>query len=619
MKILEKISVRIYMFLIFLFLYAPIFALIVFSFNESKSMSAWQGFTTKWYVELFQNDKIIRALYNTVVIALSSSAIATVIGTIAAIGIFNMRGKLKNALLNINYLPVLNPDIVTGIALMSLFVFLKLTFGFTTMLLAHITFSIPYVILSVLPKLKQMPPNIIDAALDLGATPGYALRKITLPQIQPGILAGFLMAFTMSIDDFVISFFTTGSGVSNLSIEIFSMARRGIKPEINALSTLMFITVLALLLLVNKKDIAPNKKKTAKAKTSTSNNSNRSLAFALAIVIGVTALVVVGKNQKHQKTLNVFNVGDYIDKDLISKFQSETGIKINYEEYDTNEIMYQKLKGGNSDYDIVVPSDYMLEKMIKEDMVEKLDFNNLPNFKYIDDKFKNQSYDPNNEYSVPYMWGTIGIIYNTKLVDDTVDSWNILWDKKYSKQIMMFDSIRDTLAIALKRLGYSMNSTNPDEINKAKQSLIDQKPLVKAYVVDEVKDRMIGGEAALATVWSGDAIYMMEQNPDLSYVVPKEGSNKWFDTMVIPKGSEHKEEAEAFINFLMDPDNAKQNVDYIGYSTPNKAAFDLLDDETKEDESAYPSDETLDKCEVYKDLGNDLKLYDDAWLQIKTH
>ena len=250
---LENFFKRFYLIIIFLFLYIPIFTLMIFSFNESKTMGKWTGFTFKWYKELFNNDRLMTALYYTVLIAVLASVIATIVGTISAIAISEMRGKKKTLILNINYLPVLNPDIVTGIALMSLFIFLKFNFGFTTMLLAHITFDIPYVILSVLPKLKQLPENTLDAAADLGATPFYALRKVIIPQIKPGIFAGFLMAFTMSIDDFVISFFTTGPGVTNLSIEIYSMARRGIKPEINALSTIMFITVLTLLLIVNRK------------------------------------------------------------------------------------------------------------------------------------------------------------------------------------------------------------------------------------------------------------------------------------------------------------------------------------------------------------------------------
>lgn len=244
---------KFYLIVIFIFLYAPIVTLIVFSFNKSKSMAKWTGFTFDWYKSLFQNDTLLEALYYTILIAVIASIIATIIGTITAIGIYYMRGKKKVFLLNVNNLPILNPDIVTGIAMMSLFIFLKFNFGFKTMLISHIVFDIPYVILCVLPKLSQLPDNTIEAAMDLGATHSYALRKVILPQIKPGIVAGLLMAFTMSIDDFVISFFTTGPGVTNLSIEIYSMARKGINPQINALSTLMFVTVLALLLIVNKK------------------------------------------------------------------------------------------------------------------------------------------------------------------------------------------------------------------------------------------------------------------------------------------------------------------------------------------------------------------------------
>lgn len=249
----SKIWSNFYLVLVFIFLYAPIFALALFSFNDSKSMARWNGFTLMWYKELFHNERIITALITTVVVAILAASIATIIGTVSAIGIDRMRGKKKTLLLNLNYLPVLNPDIVTAVGLMLLFIFFNIKLGFVTMLLAHITFNIPYVVLSVLPKLKQMPANIEDAAMDLGAKPMYTLKKVILPQIKPGIVSGFLIAFTMSIDDFIISFFNTGNGVTNLSIEVYSMAKRGIKPEINALSTLMFITVLILLFLANKK------------------------------------------------------------------------------------------------------------------------------------------------------------------------------------------------------------------------------------------------------------------------------------------------------------------------------------------------------------------------------
>ena len=341
------------------------------------------------------------------------------------------------------------------------------------------------------------------------------------------------------------------------------------------------------------------------------------LALSSLISIGLFSGCGSSNNTADNGTVYFYNCGDYTDEDLLAKFTKETGIKVDYSTYDTNEIMYQKLKSTPGSYDLVIPSDYMIEKMIKEDMVEKLDFNNIPNYEYIDDRYKNLSYDPNNEYSVPYMWGTIGIIYDPQVVTEPVTSWDILWNTKYSgKQVIMFDSMRDTIAIGLDKLGYSINSTNPDEIAAATNELVQQKQTMDPlYYVDEVKDKMINGEAALATVWSGDAAYIMSENPDLKYVIPEEGSNKWFDAMVIPKGSKNKENAEKLINFLTDPENSKQNVDYIGYSTPNKATYEMLDDEVKK---SYPSQDVLDKCEIFVDLGDNLKLYDDAWMNIKT-
>lgn len=323
-------------------------------------------------------------------------------------------------------------------------------------------------------------------------------------------------------------------------------------------------------------------------------------------------------NTGENGVLNLYNWGDYLDPELKTKFEEETGIKVIEDTYETNEIMYQKLKSGNSDYDLIIPSDYMIQKMIKENLLEKIDFNNIPDFKNIDDKAKNLPFDDTNDFSVPYMWGTVGIIYNKNNVKEPVDSWNILWDKKYKGNIIMTDSVRDAMAVSLKRLGYSINTKDLNEINAAKQELIKQKPLVLAYIVDEVKDLMVREEADLAVVWSGDAVTMMERNENLAFSLPKEGSNKWFDGLCIPKNAVHKKEAELFINFLLEPENAKQNVEYIGYSTSNKAAFDLLDPETAEDEVAYPTEETLESSEVFVDLGDRLKLYDEAWLEIKS-
>lgn len=346
-------------------------------------------------------------------------------------------------------------------------------------------------------------------------------------------------------------------------------------------------------------------------------NVKKIIALALTSMISVGVLAGCG-SKSSAEVLNIYNVGDYIDEDLIPKFEKETGIKVVYEKYDTNEIMYQKIKSGGSKYDLIFPSDYMIEKMIKEDLLQKIDYSNIPNYKNIDEKFKNPSYDPKDEYSVPYFWGTFGIMYNKTMVSDPIDSWDILWNEKYKQQILMLDSVRDTIGIALMKLGYSQNSINEAELQKAKEELIKQRPLVLAYGNDDIKDRLLGGEGAMGIVYSGDAITLMDEDENLDYAIPKTGTNKWIDAMCIPYNAENKKEAEMFINFMLDAQNAKQNIDYINYSTPNKAAFELLDEDVKNNPVAYPSDDIINKSEFFIDLGENIKLYDDLWLEIKS-
>lgn len=343
------------------------------------------------------------------------------------------------------------------------------------------------------------------------------------------------------------------------------------------------------------------------------------VSFATILTLSASMLVGCGGSKASNEVLNIYNVGDYIDEDLIDKFEKETGIKVVYETYDTNESMYQKVKSGSSKYDLVFPSDYMVEKMASENMLQEIDFNNIPNYNYISDDFKSPTYDPNNKYSVPYLWGTFGILYNKNIVTDTVDSWDILWDSKYEGQIQMLDSVRDTFGIALKKLGYSMNSKNPDEINAAMEELIKQKPLVQAYVNDDGKDRLVAEEAAMGIVYSGDAVTLINENENLAYAIPKEGTNKWIDAMCIPTTAENKKEAEMFINFMLDPENAKINVDYIGYSTPNTGALELLGDDIKNNPIAYPSSEVLQKAESFINLDQKtLELYDENWTKVKS-
>lgn len=336
----------------------------------------------------------------------------------------------------------------------------------------------------------------------------------------------------------------------------------------------------------------------------------------------LTAILIIGIVASgcgsDKPSINVYNWGDYIDETVIKDFEEEFGIKVNYSMFATNEDLYVKLKQGGESFDVIFPSDYMIEKMIREDMLVKLDKNNVPNLKNVDEDFLDLDFDPNNEYSVPYMWGTVGIIYNKTMVDDVVDSWDILWNEKYKDQIIMLNSQRDTIAVALLKLGYSLNSRDINELEEAKEELIRQRPLVYAYQGDEVKDSMVGGEAALAVVWSGDAVAMIRENPDLEYVIPKEGTNLWFDNMVIPSTTQNKEGAEAFINFMARPDIAARNTDYIGYSTPITDAIELLPDDIKNSKVAYPSDEEIENTEIFKDPADIISEYDRIWTEVMS-
>ena len=317
-----------------------------------------------------------------------------------------------------------------------------------------------------------------------------------------------------------------------------------------------------------------------------------------------------------ENVINIFNWGNYMDESIFAEFTEQTGIRVNVTHFASNEEMYTRVTSGGSVFDLLFPSDYMIERMIREELLYQLDFSNIPNHRYIDERFLNLAYDPHNLYSVPYMWGTLGILYNTTMVDVVVDSWDILWDPQFAGQIFMYDSMRDTFAVALNRLGYSINTTNPDELAAARDSLIEQRPLVRAYVGDDVKNSMIGREAALAVVFSGDAMFTMSLNDELNYVVPREGSNVWFDAMVIPRGARNKAGAEAFINFLNYPEIALRNTLYIGYSTTNRAAFDMLPEEIRNNPVYWPSDEVYYRAEAFIHLGEFTAAFERAWTEV---
>lgn len=352
----------------------------------------------------------------------------------------------------------------------------------------------------------------------------------------------------------------------------------------------------------------------------------RFVALSLSAVLSLgsaTLLTGCGKKPSGEQVI-VYNWGEYIDPEVIEMFEEETGIEVVYDEFETNEIMYPKVSSGAATYDVVCPSDYMIDKMRRNDMLAELNFDNMPNAKqYIGEQYYEMSkeFDPENSYSVPYCWGTVGILYNKTMVDEPITSWDVLWDEKYKDNILMQDSVRDLFMVSQKRLGYSMNSTDQKELEAVRDDLIAEKPLVQAYVIDQVRDKMIGNEAAIGVIYSGEAIYTQRENPDLEYVIPEEGTNVWIDSWVVLKDAPNKENAEKFIDFMCRPEIALMNFDYITYSTPNTGARELIEDEDiRNSEIAFPDLSKYNNLETYLYLGEEVDdMYNELWKEVKSH
>ena len=592
-----KYASRIYIGIILAILYIPILTLILFSFNASESTSTFVGFDIRWYVELFNSPEAFTALRNTLILAVLSALIATVIGTAAAEGIYKMRSKLaKTAITSVTNIPMMNPDIVTGMSMMLFFAAVVGIFkiadyseiGFLAMLISHVTFCLPYVILSVLPRLTELGNSLSEAALDLGCTPLQAFIKVKLPNIMPAVLSGAIMAFTLSLDDFVISYFVAPPNFQTLPLLIYSMTKKKVKPDMYALSTIIVVVIFILLLVSNLR----SEKKTAldgkKKRIAVIITASIAIIATVAVIIGslFTGGAAIGSSEVIY--LNVYNWGEYMadgsdsEYDNVNKmfeeyYEAKTGKKVvvNYSTYATNEDLFSKLNNSAVSYDVVIPSDYMIEKLIEADLLLEFDVNSeIPNYQYIDENFKKPYYDEAERYSVPYTYGMIGIIYNPEMVDpeDVADeSWGLLWNEKYAGQILQFNNPRDAFATAMYWKGLDINSDDPAVWDQALELLIEQKSLIQGYVNDEIFDKMTAGSAAIAPYFAGDYITMAETEGavPLEFYYPTEGANYFVDAMCIPKSSKNPDVAKEYINFMLSEEPAVENAKFIGYASPN--------------------------------------------------
>lgn len=613
---------KVLMVLLVIFFYAPIIYMIIFSFNEGKSLTSFTGFSLRWYQHMLESRDMMEALYTTFSVALLATVISTVAGTIAAIGISKSKKVVRDVIEQVNNLPMMNPEIVTAIGFMLLFITFRVEKGYVTMLLAHIAFCIPYVMLSVMPKVRSLDPNLANAAMDLGATPIQALTKVIVPQITPGIISGALIAFTMSVDDFIISYFVTGQGVKNLSIVVYTMSKR-INPSINAISTLVVVIITVALLAINLLPMFVAKQQKMGKKSRWLVATPIALILVFALVLGFMKNGIDNGALPYEgQTLRLYNCGEYISEDLLSDFEEKTGARVVLELFDSNEQMYIKIANGES-YDLLIPSDYMIERLINEELIQPLDQELLDCMDLLVDDVKDLPYDPGNVYSVPYFWGTVGIVYDTtKVTEEELDEkgFAIFLDEKYKGDIYLYDSERDSFMMALKNLGYSMNTENEEELNAAYEWLENCVQTMEPEIVtDEIIDNMAQGRKALGLIYSGDAAYVMSENENMGFHMPKEGTNLWCDAMVIPSNAENIELAHEFINYVCSYEAAYENSDYVGYTSPNAEVMATLSGEggTYEGINAYIPRSEYPNDECFEFNEDTRKIISNLWSKVK--
>lgn len=590
---------------VYLFLYAPIVVLAALSFNESRSSATWEGFTFAWYLKLLQNAQVMQALRTSLVVAFVSTVVSTLLGTAAALAFHRHRFRRAAWLEALFALPIVVPEIVIASSLVLLYAALSLRLGLVTVVLAHVAFSVSYVVVVVRARLAGFDRTLEEAAMDLGAGPWRTLFAVTLPLCAPAIVAGALLAFALSIDDYVITSFVAGVGSTTLPLQIYSMVRSGVSPEINAVSTLLLLATSLLLLAAHLLERGkPARLCAAPA------------GLGLALLAG-PFLLGGPAAARGERALNLYIWSNYIAPETLAKFEARHGVKVNVDLYDSNEALLAKLQAGNANYDVVCPSNYAVAILARQDLLLPLDLSALPNLAHVDPAFLDRPHDPGNRLSIPYFWGTTGIAYR-KSRTGPIDSWNALWDPRFAGRILMLDDARETLGAALLLDGRGVNEEDPAALGRARQRLLAQKPLVRTYNSADFDQVLLAGDVWLAQGWSGQFAKAMDQDPDIEYVVPKEGSSFFLDSLAIPRGAPHPQLAHAFLDFLMEPEIAAEICATMRYSTPSLSARALLPAAIRGHPAIFPPADVMKRVELLEDVGEATVLYDRLWTEVKS-
>lgn len=589
-----------------IFLMTPLFLLVLFSFNASRNITQWGGFSLAWYRQAFQDAGMWTAVRNSVAVALLSTAISTVLGTLAAVSIGMRRFRGRGLFLNLVHVPIILPEIVAGISLLTLFTLVGMPLGIVSVVCAHATFSMSFVTIIVLASVRHFDREIEQAAMDLGATRLRAFFDVVLPLIAPGIVSGALFAFSLSIDDFVVTFFTTGSGFTTFPLKVYSMLKYGVNPSINAVSTLLILATCAAVagagLLQLKKDKLEGRLKYV-------------TGGLLALTVGLVALVSLLGSGK--KTIVFANYSSYFDESIARDFEKATGVRVTVDYINGQEALLSKLQAGSCSYDVMVVSDYMVEVMRRQSLIAPLDFALIPNIRHITPSFRRMYFDPSGEYCAPYAFGFTSIGYDADHVKEPVDSWKALWDARYKDRVALVDDMRSVLAIPYILLGYSINDTDPRHLEEAANLLLEQKKIVKKYESNRQEEMYQAGEIVLSQIWSGAMLRLNRANPKFRFVIPKEGALVYVDNFCVRKGSENFREASQFIDFVLRRDMSARNISTICYAMPNEGARKLLPPELRDNPILFPTPETIGRCHFLRDVGPFLKDMSREWTEIK--
>lgn len=591
--------------LVYAYLYLPILILVVFSFNASRQMSVWSGFTWDWYATAWQDQAVLQSLRTSLFVAFVCTAFSLVLGTPAALALGRHRFRGRGLVDGIFYLPVVIPEIVLGFASVVFFGLVGWTLGFWSVVVAHVAFSISYVVFTVRARLAMLDPGLEEAAADLGAAPLEAFARVTLPLLAPGLVSAALLVFTISLDDYVVTSFVAGTGGTTLPLQIYSMVRAGVTPEINAISTILLVATFVLVLLSQRFE------------TGAAGRGTTAVAAAVVVALGVFSIGGPVRDAGRRE-LSVYIWSQYLPDDLVREFEARYGVRVNVELYDSNEAMLAKLQTGVTTYDVIVPTDYMVEILRENALLEEIDLRRLSNLDNLNPRFLGLPFDPENRYSVPYGWGTSGIGYRRDLVAKPIESWADLWDPALRDRLGMLNDARENFAAALKREGRSINATDPKEIARAAKLLEELKPLVRTYESDTFAENLLAGEVWVTQGYSGQIARVALEDPNIDYVIPKEGCTIFVDNMCIPKGAPNADLAHLFMDFILEGRSAARITEVMGFATPNRASLEFLPEKYRDNPAIFPPDAALDKCEFMHDIGDAIEVYDRYWTRIKS-